>query len=353
MYREYPLFSKYKVLALFLINCFIFLIVFGFFEMALRIVKVGYGSAPLEGSVMLHHEHPKNYSFLVHDVGGEFQENAFVHYDAEGLRFNPGTAKNDEDLPVFSFVGDSFVEATQVAWENSFVGILENDLIDRGKVKNFGVSAYSPVLSYLQWDRIGKKYQPGYVVHLLYSNDPREDKGYFEKAEFSEQGEIVCVEGVNTKMANLLRRSYVVRYLRKMWLHLEYNRKYKEQDVVKSESNKLLEESPELTALTEKYILKLKEEVEEASGKYILSAVPSKYRHIGAVETEQAEFAQKVEEWAFENNILYIDLVEPFKNAASKNEELFYKKDIHFNLAGHEVVAKTILEFFDEEIAMQ
>ena len=110
MHREHPLFAKHKVLALLLINCFIFLIVFGLFEMALRVVKVGYGSAPLEGSSMLHHEHPKNYSFLVHDVGGEFQENAFVHYDAEGLRFNPDAAGNNEEMPVFSFaVGNCFL----------------------------------------------------------------------------------------------------------------------------------------------------------------------------------------------------------------------------------------------------
>ena len=353
MHREHPLFAEYKVFALFLINCFIFLIVFGLFETALRVVKVGYGSAPLEGSSTLHHEHPKNYSFLIHDVGGEFQENAFVYYDPEGLRFNPNAAANDKEVPVFSFVGDSFVEAAQVSWEDSFVGILENDLKGVGKVKNFGVSAYSPVLSYLQWNEIGKKHQPDYVVHLLYSNDTREDEDYCGRAIFDEKDELISVSGASNKLANLLRRSYVVRYLRKMWLHWEYKRTYKEQNVVHSKDNKLLEENPELTELTERYILKLKEEVEAGSGKYILSAVPSKYHQLGMAENKEIEFAQKIEEWAFENKIPYIDLLQPFKNAAARNERLFFEKDIHFNQAGHKVVAKTVLEFIKDEIAMQ
>ena len=108
MPHEHPLFSKRKTLVLFLINVLIFLIVFSFFEGALRVMKIGYGNAPLEGSKILHHEHPKDYSFLIHDVGGEFQENAFVHYNEEGLRFNPESMKKDqESLPACLFVGDS------------------------------------------------------------------------------------------------------------------------------------------------------------------------------------------------------------------------------------------------------
>src|SRR5262245_56876908 len=56
-------------------------------EVGLRLLGVGYGHAPLESHPILHHVHPKNYSFLSHTPNNEFG-GFYVHYGPDRRRIS-------------------------------------------------------------------------------------------------------------------------------------------------------------------------------------------------------------------------------------------------------------------------
>ena len=69
-------------------------------------------------------------------------------------------------------MGDSFIEATQVSYPDSFVGRLAKYGSARTVVRNFGVTSYSPIFYVLQWRHHVKRFRPTHVFVLLFSNDP-------------------------------------------------------------------------------------------------------------------------------------------------------------------------------------
>src|SRR5687767_13478954 len=95
-------------------------------EIALRILGIGYGNSPIESDPVIHHVHPRNYTFVQHHPSGEL--GGFeITYNSEGRVFS-GAADAGTSTPGdcrIAFMGDSFTEAGQVPYAESFVGTLE------------------------------------------------------------------------------------------------------------------------------------------------------------------------------------------------------------------------------------
>ena len=163
-------------------------------EITCRIFNLGYGHSPLESSPIFHHVHPKNYNFVTHNPTGEYGGFS-IYYDENGLNSpKPSVRKvqHNEECRV-AFLGDSFTEAVQVEYKNSFVGQVDNQ--SKCSVKNYGVSSYSPILYLLQWPIIEKSFKPTHVFLQLYGNDIAGDKRYLAKAKINEQGNIYAIPG--------------------------------------------------------------------------------------------------------------------------------------------------------------
>lgn len=312
----------------------------------LRVMNLDYGNAPLESDSILHHRHPRNYTFLVHTPNEEYGGH-HVHYDSEGLVSGTHISGEKISKPKYKIavMGDSFVEATQVLYEKSFTGIIEQFCAGTCEVKNFGVSSYSPILYLLQWNTIVKFFKPTHVFLLLFSNDVRNDNEYQSKAILLNH-EIVAVPGPgNKEWQRLLRKSYFLRLFRKVELKLTWiiqNRNM--QNVVKS--GDYLEESPEIEPFTEKMLLYLVQEIKQSNAKFILMAVPSKYKTIHKDSHDlKSEFSETIKLWAEKHGINFLDLVPAFQES---KEPLFFEKDIHFNENGHRIIFETIKESFPE-----
>lgn len=322
--------------------------------MFLRVLGVGYASAPLEGSDLMHHEHPKDFYFINHDPNNEFGDGVEIYYDEDGLRYNPKRRIVENPELKVAFVGDSFVEASQVRWENSFVGLVEDSFQEKIAVKNFGVSSYSPVLSYMQWREFGKNYSPDYVFYFLFYNDPRDDEIYLRNGVY-ENDSLVAVKGPRKEVVAVMRRSYFIRFIRKLWLGWKYKNDLKKEA---AESNGPLtfekaELNPGVTKVSSLYLTKLRTEVEANGGKFVMAAVPSKYRHIYDQKATSEDFARKWEAWADSTRIPIIDLTTAFEEAWEKGDTLFFNRDMHFNLKGHDVVAQEIVKFLESELSMK
>ena len=209
-------------------------------EVSLRIFGIGYGGVHMATSDVLHHEQPPDYRFVSYHRSREYGGHT-VFYDNAGRRANPedpqGRRANPEDPQgrraspehlqfdqtdsevSVVVMGDSFVEALQVAHEESFVGRLQNAASPNVSVENYGTSSYSPTLYLLQWRTRIRDRAPTHVFLMLFGNDIRNDEEMTAIAELDTSGDIVAVSGAEPGLFDrVARMTYLGRLVRKVQL---------------------------------------------------------------------------------------------------------------------------------------
>jgi hypothetical protein len=321
-------------------------------ESFLRLLGIGYGSAPLVSDPILHHVHPRNYTFLSHAPNNEYG-GFHVYYDhdrysvSEAEWKTPAKKTNTSETPCkIAFLGDSFTEASQVPYEESFVGLIRS--VTPCQVRNYGVSSYSPILYLTQWRHEVKSWHPSIVVVELYSNDMADDERYAKLAEFDEAGLPTAIPGPgNDAFTVALRNLYLVRLIRKVQLKVQWwlARDTKPISVVGG----YVEEDPDITVLSAKLMTALAEKVEGSGARFVMFVVPSKYRLANrGSQWSGLEFSDKWKEWASENkHVFFVDLVHAFRHCSEQGSSPFFLEDIHFNSLGHKIVATTLCRSFE------
>ena len=332
--------KKHRKKILLFVNIFILALIFLIFECTLRVLNVSsYVKVPIESDPILHHTHPQDIQFQITHPSGEFGGH-YVHYDQDGLIHDPTSTKmqNQNEKYRVAFVGDSFVEALQVPFSKSFVGILQKQAKGNVTIKNYGVGSYSPVLYYLLWKNKIKNFQPTHVILLLYSNDMRNDTNYLQHAKFSHNSELIAVEGSTEKWQYAVDEYfYSARFLRKKYHEIRFA--YSKEKSARVE--KKIEEDTLEKSKTFYYLKLLADQVQEQKARFILMVVPSKQNLQG--QKKQQELSEYVYRWSQKHNIEFLDLVVPFqKSYKSSSNKLFFDIDIHFNAQGHKTVANII-----------
>lgn len=315
-------------------------------EISLRVLKIGYGNSPEESHPIFHHVHPAEYRFLSHNPTGEYGGHE-IYYDADRLVANPSASfvKNANTACRVAFLGDSFTEASQVDYNDSFVGILERN--SDCMIKNYGVSSYSPIFYLLQWRQIVRKFNPTIVIVQLYSNDISGDESYMAIAKMDVNGDVIAVPGPEGSwITSQLRKSYLIRLLRKVQLQLLwiYENRGKDKNIVAG----MVEENPEITKLSADLIKTLAKEVEASGAKFVLTVIPSKFRIVNNIIASTPQFSDKWMLFSQKNNIQFMDLTKPFEKEASNGVQLFFNSDIHFNENGHMVVASELRKHINQ-----
>lgn len=313
-------------------------------EATLRILDLGYGSAPHLSHPILHHVHPSNYSFRVHDPAGEFGGH-LMHYGSDGRRVRelPAAARVRVAPARVAFVGDSFVLGTQLGYDQTFVGLVQRKFPSI-EMRNYGVSSYSPVLYALQWRETIKRFGPTHVFLLLYSNDVRGDADYAKNGVFDTHGELLAVARPPTPTWIVWsRKLYLIRLVRKVFLQQKFMWRQSGDAGVPVGGH--LEEDPELSPLTQRYLKHFASKVDHAGAKLLISAVPSKARLAGKGTAQRPEFASRVEAFCQAEGLPYLDLIKPFQEASRGDQPLYYDRDIHWTAKGMEVVASELQDF--------
>ncbi len=183
------------------------------------------------------------------------------------------------------------------------------------------------------------------VFHLLYSNDSEDDARYIRNAVFGPDGDIVALPGNKNLLVEILRNFYVARLVKRALLIMDAMIEVSARlDVTpipgldREASIYYLYEDRRMEDLTREYLLKVKNFLAEREVTYLLSCVPSKLMTNHKIKAT-GNFCSQAREWALENNVAYVDLTEKFYSA---DKPLFFERDIHFNEAGHEIVAQTL-----------
>ena len=278
-------------------------------EVILRIFGIGYGNAPLISDHVFHHIHPQSYSFKSHDPCHEYGGHD-VFYDQDGLvSFTTNFQTTRKHTKKIALLGDSFTEATQVAYAESFAGIIQNERKEL-LVKNYGVSSYSPIFYSLLWERKVKFFKPDIVIMQLYSNDISSDETYQKIAVFSNDGQIQAIPGPpQNKIIIFLRKFYLARFIRKVQLQLYWYSSHEKQDDTRVISG-YIEENPDLSQLTKGLILQCKQNVEHSGAKFYLFVIPSKYRLMKGALSKRSmqfnEFSDKVKNGPFSKILILL-----------------------------------------------
>ncbi len=323
-------------------------------EIFLRLFQFGYNNAPLNPSPTSHHEHPRNYEFTSYSPSGEWG-NFLIKTDEYGNRKLDGICQISEgsNRNNIFILGDSFVEAFQVTDQQTFSGIIQKEVCSQNiVVSNFGVSSYSPLLSYIHFreylKNIPKKHsilKNSIVIHVLYENDYSGDMDYFKEASSDENGNIIVPSSSQLSWLQVLNRNfYISRLVTRFYSTILEGNRRNNTEGVKSENHRLTFNSSKKTcslkeeeiSTTRRFVEALNAMVKKNQGTYFLTSIP------GDLRKEFTENYKCTEKIARDLNIPYI---KPSRNLIKNPEEYYFLKDIHLNSKGHFIVGNTILEF--------
>jgi hypothetical protein len=306
----------------------------------------------MEPDPFLHHVHPRSYSFVQQHPSGElggFQ----IRYDAEGrvVRNAPITIDIPASAPPcrVAVMGDSFTEAGQVPFEQSFAGLLELAGRQSCEVRNYGVRSYSPAIYLVQWTREVQPWHPTHVFLLLFGNDVREDVTYMSTAVIGSDGFPTAIQGPDDGwLFAELRRSYIARFVRMVGMRASWAMEHGTEP--QWTVGGVVEEHPEWGGPTPGLVSEIHRRVNASGAQLIVMAVPSRYQLMGdgRIPIEGRDFHQTVKAWTESRHMDFLDLHGPFERASRAGVPLFFLQDIHFTAEGNSLVAATIARAFPQ-----
>jgi hypothetical protein len=312
-------------------------------EIFLRLLGIGYGNSPIDSHPRLHHLHPLNYSYFVHDPAGEYGGYQ-IFFDSEGYRVPDPKLPSEPARPIrkIAFLGDSFTEGNEVSWQDSFIGLIAKNN-PKLAVRNYGVSSYSPILYLVQAKKELVEYKPNDIVLQLYSNDFDSDHGYMENANNKDLKKLDAVSGNEKKIIiTLLRHSYLARLVRKIQLQIEFLIHAPEKPTTFPDEALYFDESAQKNRqLTYKTILQIRDQANLLGANLYLLMIPNKGLTIKGQCCKTDRAHQEVKNFAEINQIPFIDVGRTFEE--SKNQKtLFYIRDIHLTQNGNREMAQAI-----------
>lgn len=338
----------YRLLAVLLGLCVAVLVA----EAGLRLSGMGFGNSPMEPDPVLHHVHPKSYTYVQAHPSGEL--GGFeIEYNADGRVFRgsratplvpPGT-----QLPCrVALMGDSFTEGGQVPFVESFAGLLESAGRERCEVRNYGTRSYSPSIYLVQWTTQVQPWKPDVVFLQVFGNDVREDYNYLQDAEKDAQGFPTAIHGPGGGwLFAQLRKLYVARFARMVGMRAlwAYEHAGQEQWTVGG----VVEENPDFLGETPTLVKEIDRRMKAAGTRLVVMSVPSRYKLMGDGKIKvEGDFHKTVKDFTQQNGIEFLDLLTPFERSSRAGNKLFFEQDIHYNEAGHHVVAAAIARTYPE-----
>lgn len=319
-------------------------------EITLRIFEIGYGNAPFERSRTYHHVHPINYQFLMHDPNGEYGGHN-VFYDDAGFRVgkkSSSTISLKNKTNTILFLGDSYTEGNQVSYQDTFVSQVSQNL-DKHSV-NFGVSSYSTIFYLLQAKNILPEYKADTVILQLFSNDFASDIGYLKNAVIVDDEVIAIDGGENDDLRSILRKSYLVRFIRQVQL-LFLTVTETDSAVTNTTSNSQMyipsvpddQISNTITILLEINKL-LKQQGKSLHIFLIPNVVITREGSCCDLDNLYMRFYKELEIAGLET----IDVRTEFENS-NQQKDLYFKHDIHLSKTGHSLIANSIISHLKKD----
>ncbi len=180
-------FSRHAALALVLINAAFLVVV----EAGLRLV-LGADLRPTDSAYVVpntltHHDYRPGVTFVTRPTGADRFPPAENKINALGLR---GPLPGAKTRPRVLLVGDSFVQADEVFWEQTLTARLNQRLGDRFEFLAHGIPSWAPTTEFSWIYHRGLALQPDRVVLFLCVND------FFRRGAFHDTDEVYRQQAV-------------------------------------------------------------------------------------------------------------------------------------------------------------
>jgi acetyltransferase AlgX (SGNH hydrolase-like protein) len=276
--------------------------------------------------------------------------------------------------------GDSFTLGKGVADEECFAALVEKRLnFDEGapryEVLNGGVDSYAPLLEYLDLEARGFSFQPDLVVLAFDVSDLWQEEAYHQLARAAPDGTPAAVDGQRS-LESIPRPVRVERWLRRhsyFWAWAlrrldEWDRTWERTEILEGRAAGALEYTfhedqapyePQWRA------------VEESLGRVVAACrrrgvafalVTYPWGHqVNATEWARGRRAAGMAEgrmggqpgarrllaFAQRQGVPFLDMTEDFRRATAA--PLYFREDMHWTAAGHEVAAASLYAFLVRE----
>ena len=301
------------------------------------------------------------------DARGINKSNEFdikVFINSEGLRDYEIPKEKPPNTKRIALVGDSFIEGIQVELEKTVAKQLESNLGKESfQVINFGVGGYGMDQKFLYIKEKVVVFNPDTIILFLSSNDLDDIKNnnLLTKENGILNFRTVKIESSKVKkIKDVLRKSYLANFL---WL---FSLK-KDQTISKSipmefrlYQGLIDQETQTYLEMTKDLIVEAKKLTEGNNAEFILITGADRIQAHPKFTNEFVEnylttsdkidyFNKYFNNFAKENNIIYLDLLPIFRREIENNHDVYFNSDGHWNEYGHGVVARNIANFLREK----
>ncbi len=359
-----------KILSIFII----FLILDIFFTKSYQIIKLNLYSENNSMTIneIYHHELKKNYE-------GKGHSDEIIFTNKYGLiTLKNETKINLEDKTNIIFMGDSFTQGAGVPYKNSFAGILTKKLEDQKKIINLSAVSYSPSIYFYKTKYFIENYNMKFSEMYLFIDisDPYDElyrykvknekvvnqtnlsnpfvKNEFEQIVYNIKSFVIknttVLFFISKNIKNFFKKKnndeekfyenygFIINHQANLWT---FDENYYEKQGYKG------------VELCKKYLALLNQMLKDNNAKLTIVVYPWP----GQIFRNDNNFKQSYiwSRWAEENNIDFINLSDAFfetdRETVSERlkfiDNYFLKKDMHFNINGHKIVAEKILKILD------
>jgi len=326
------------------------------------------------------------------------------YFNSHGFRDYERTYEKLDGTFRIMVMGDSYVEALQVALENSFPALLEKQLNNgsaqvRFEVLSMGQAGFGTADAYMRYLNFGKKYSPDLVIlAFLTGNDVRNNSKILNREElgfyfvFDKNGNLVLDRSMFENYENSMtfsrqlfqsikQHSYLAsliserlfllrRQLRNSHFEAQISGDIHEEEVKLEEFSDLNIYLPDLSErwreafdISKRLILKFKEEVEKDGANFVLVTLSNgeqinsnRQRELNETYSFPLDYEQPdriLGEFAKKNGVSLLQLMPVFRAfylRTGKNLHGFQSPGIgHWNENGHKLAAEEIFKFLLKE----
>jgi hypothetical protein len=291
-------------------------------------------------------------------------------------------------------IGDSFVQADEIAFEKTMAELLNKSLgYKKIRVIQHGIGSWSPLLE-LNWLlKEGFDLKPDLVIDFLCINDfygsyAMADTSYTKQAEFDASGLPVKFNVSSgsswwkPRLLDLPRRFFqknasFTQSQIDSWLSMDrslvrssldvsipndvkFSNLIKDIVLLSRPADSWDEETLKTVSLSLGYLEKMNQVVKENNASLALTFVPlgwnvslneniegRKAYGFSSILLPLGGIEEKVREFSLENKIDYINIYDRFKELSSSSEKFFLANDGHFSAKGQEVVSEIISDYLN------
>jgi hypothetical protein len=266
----------------------------------------------------------------------DYRHNRFGFRDLEhAVRKRPGTFR-------LLGLGDSFTYGVGVAFEQTFLHVLESMLNSRDgrhptvEIIKAGIPRFFPEPERILLEQYGLQFRPDVVLVAFLLNDLVDTQHGINAVEIDGYGHLIRREAkeLGPVAMEISRHSHLGRFLLRSYVDWQVRRNYPAREDRLSEGG-----GPH-----EREWLTVESEYERMvaiagsiGAKVVIVHIPQQ----GPWTSSSRYPSTRLAEWAMERAVAFVDLL-PAMEEASRHERLYYEKDGHCTPAGHAIIAQEL-----------